>query len=200
MFNSRNLGALIVDEKPHVKSWDEPQYSIQNLAIEESYGFGVLNEGHSIAVPRVRARIHGMFDAAGARSSCAARIPLFWTLFKAHGRQHQPRLISLPEVSCSDHERSTPKVLDSLVESERRGPGHHRSPLGAVVLRAKSRYFDPRRDFQVPRLTRCFLALAETPSSDLLPEDRCLASRCPVPTRLFIRSALVLKVGSRRTS
>ena len=69
MFNSRNLGALIVDEKPHVKSWDEPQYSIQNLAIEESYGFGVLNEGHSIAVPRVRARIHGMFDAAGARSS-----------------------------------------------------------------------------------------------------------------------------------
>ena len=45
MFNSRNLGALIVDEKPHVKSWDEPQYSIQNLGIEESYGFGVLNEG-----------------------------------------------------------------------------------------------------------------------------------------------------------
>jgi hypothetical protein len=38
MFNSRNLGALIVDEKPHVKSWDEPQYSIQNLGIEESYG------------------------------------------------------------------------------------------------------------------------------------------------------------------
>jgi hypothetical protein len=45
MFNSRNLGALIVDEKPHVKSWDEPQYSIHNLGIEESYGFGVLNEG-----------------------------------------------------------------------------------------------------------------------------------------------------------
>ncbi|MCU1250738.1 MAG: hypothetical protein JWQ49_3767 [Edaphobacter sp.] len=41
MFNSRNLGALIVDEKPHVKSWDEPQYSIHNLGIEESYGFGV---------------------------------------------------------------------------------------------------------------------------------------------------------------
>ena len=38
MFNSKNLGALIVDEDPHVKSWEEPQYSIQNLAIEESYG------------------------------------------------------------------------------------------------------------------------------------------------------------------
>jgi hypothetical protein len=24
MFNSRNLGALIVDERPHVREWDEP--------------------------------------------------------------------------------------------------------------------------------------------------------------------------------
>ncbi|HZL28047.1 MAG TPA: hypothetical protein VFC39_16100 [Acidobacteriaceae bacterium] len=47
MFNSRNLGALIVDDKPHVKEWDEPQFGIQNLGIEESYGFGVLNEGLS---------------------------------------------------------------------------------------------------------------------------------------------------------
>ena len=52
MFNSQNLGALIVDEKPHVKSWDEPQYSIHNLGIEESYGFGVLNEGQAIAVAK----------------------------------------------------------------------------------------------------------------------------------------------------
>ena len=52
LFNSRNLGALIVDEKPHVKSWDEPQYSIMNLGIEESYGFGVLNEGQAIAVAK----------------------------------------------------------------------------------------------------------------------------------------------------
>ena len=52
MFNSRNLGALIVDEKPQVKSWDEPQYGIQNMAIEESYGFGVPNEGQAIAVAR----------------------------------------------------------------------------------------------------------------------------------------------------
>jgi hypothetical protein len=41
-----------VDERPHVKSWDEPQYSIQNLGIEESYGFGVLNEGQAIAVAK----------------------------------------------------------------------------------------------------------------------------------------------------
>ena len=60
MFNSRNLGALIVNEKPHVKSWDEPQYSIQNLAIEESYGFGVLNEGQAIAVLRVETPLDGI--------------------------------------------------------------------------------------------------------------------------------------------
>jgi hypothetical protein len=58
MFNSRNLGALILDERPHVKEWDEPQFGIQNIGIEESYGFGVLNEGQAIAVAkniRVRA-------------------------------------------------------------------------------------------------------------------------------------------------
>ena len=65
MFNSRNLGALIVDEKPHVKSWDEPQYSIQNLGIEESYGFGVLNEGQAIAVAKnIRVRANEMSTPA----------------------------------------------------------------------------------------------------------------------------------------
>jgi hypothetical protein len=48
----KSLGALLVDEKPHVKSWDEPQYSIHNLGIEESYGFGVLNEGQALAVAK----------------------------------------------------------------------------------------------------------------------------------------------------
>ena len=52
MFNSRNLGALIVDKAPHVTSWDEPGYGIQNIGIEESYGFGVLNEGQAIAVAK----------------------------------------------------------------------------------------------------------------------------------------------------
>ena len=52
IYGLKSLGALIVDEKPHVKSWDEPQYSIHNLGIEESYGFGVLNEGQAIAVAK----------------------------------------------------------------------------------------------------------------------------------------------------
>lgn len=43
---------MIEKTKPHVKSWDEPQYNIQNLAIEEEYGFGVLNEGQAIAIAR----------------------------------------------------------------------------------------------------------------------------------------------------
>ena len=52
MFNSRNLGALIVDERPHVREWDEPGMGIQNVGIEESYGFGVLNEGQALAVAK----------------------------------------------------------------------------------------------------------------------------------------------------
>jgi hypothetical protein len=52
MFNSKNLGALIVKNEPHVKAWDEPQYGIQNIGIESEFGFGVLNEGQAIAVAR----------------------------------------------------------------------------------------------------------------------------------------------------
>jgi len=52
MFNSRNLGALIVDEDPHVKSWEDGQYNIQNMSVEETYGFGILNEGQAIAVAK----------------------------------------------------------------------------------------------------------------------------------------------------
>ncbi len=52
MFDSKNLGALIVDEDPHVTEWDEQLYNIRNIGIEESYGFGVLNEGQGIGVAK----------------------------------------------------------------------------------------------------------------------------------------------------
>jgi len=52
MFNSRNLGALIVAEEPHVKSWEDGQYNIQNMSIEETYGFGILQEGQAVAVAK----------------------------------------------------------------------------------------------------------------------------------------------------
>lgn len=48
MFNSKNLGALIVDEEPHVKSFDDNRYGLQEMQIEETYGFGILNEGLAI--------------------------------------------------------------------------------------------------------------------------------------------------------
>jgi hypothetical protein len=38
MFNSKNLGALIVAEEPQVKSWEDGQYNIQNMSIEETAG------------------------------------------------------------------------------------------------------------------------------------------------------------------
>src|SRR5947209_20054208 len=85
MFNSRNLGALIVDEKPHVKSWDEPQYDIQNVAIEESYRFGVLNEGQAIAVARnVKVRANEMGTPARpiisiGPTTLTSRLRLAWS-------------------------------------------------------------------------------------------------------------------------
>jgi hypothetical protein len=46
------LGALIVDEEPHVRSFEDNRYSITEMAIEETYGFGILNEGQAIAVAK----------------------------------------------------------------------------------------------------------------------------------------------------
>jgi hypothetical protein len=48
MFNSKNLGALIVDEDPHVKSFEDNRYGIQEMSIEETYGLGIVNEGQAI--------------------------------------------------------------------------------------------------------------------------------------------------------
>jgi hypothetical protein len=52
MFSSQHLGALIVDEDPHVMSWDEKQFGISNMAVQETYGLAILNEGQAIATLR----------------------------------------------------------------------------------------------------------------------------------------------------
>jgi hypothetical protein len=52
MFNSKNLGALIVDEEPHVKSFEDSRYGIQEMHIEETYGFGILNDGLAIGTAK----------------------------------------------------------------------------------------------------------------------------------------------------
>ena len=44
MFNSRNLGAMVVKQDPHVQQWEDVRYGIQEMFIEESYGFGITNE------------------------------------------------------------------------------------------------------------------------------------------------------------
>ena len=36
MFNSKNLGAIIEAETPHVKSWEDGQYNILNMSIENA--------------------------------------------------------------------------------------------------------------------------------------------------------------------
>jgi hypothetical protein len=43
---------MIVKKDPEVKSWEDNLYNIQSMAIEEEYGFGIINEGQAIAVAR----------------------------------------------------------------------------------------------------------------------------------------------------
>jgi hypothetical protein len=43
---------MIVKKDPEVKSWEDNMYNIQSMAIEEEYGFGIINEGQAIAVAR----------------------------------------------------------------------------------------------------------------------------------------------------
>jgi hypothetical protein len=52
MFNSQNLGAMIVKKDPEVESWEDNMYNIQSMAIQEEYGFGIINEGQAIVVAR----------------------------------------------------------------------------------------------------------------------------------------------------
>jgi hypothetical protein len=52
IFNSTNLGALIVDQDPHVNSWDDPMYDLRNISIEESYGLALINEGQAIGTAK----------------------------------------------------------------------------------------------------------------------------------------------------
>ena len=48
MFDSKNLGAMIVAEDPHVNSWTEPQFGINNMGIEESFGLAIMNEAQAV--------------------------------------------------------------------------------------------------------------------------------------------------------
>jgi hypothetical protein len=74
MFDSRNLGAMIVAKDPHVIAWDEPQYSMHNVGIMEEYGFALLNEAQGVAVAKdIRVKSNefvlparAMFDIAGS--------------------------------------------------------------------------------------------------------------------------------------
>jgi len=68
LFDSKNLGALIVDEEPHVNEWDDNLYNIHNIGIEESYGLAILNEGQAIAVAKNVKVVANEFIAHGSAS------------------------------------------------------------------------------------------------------------------------------------
>jgi hypothetical protein len=52
MFNSQNLGALIVDQDPSVLEWSQPDLGLTKMQIAERYGLAILNEGQGIIVAK----------------------------------------------------------------------------------------------------------------------------------------------------
>lgn len=52
MFNSQNLGALIVDQDPSVLEWGQPDLGLTKMQIAERYGLAILNEGQGIVVAK----------------------------------------------------------------------------------------------------------------------------------------------------
>ena len=49
MFNSRNLGALIVKEDPHVVAWDDNRYAIQGSSVPPALGLHFRGRGFGMA-------------------------------------------------------------------------------------------------------------------------------------------------------
>jgi hypothetical protein len=83
MFNSKNLGALIVDEDPHVKSWVDPQDSIQNVAIEETYGLSPSADRRAL-LPSWK--ITAGRPTRGGRANCCWRgSPAVWPIVPEQG-------------------------------------------------------------------------------------------------------------------
>jgi len=52
MFDSSELGVLVVDEEVMVEEFDDPKVDIRKIKLRERYGIGILNEGQAIAVLR----------------------------------------------------------------------------------------------------------------------------------------------------
>jgi hypothetical protein len=52
MFDSNELGALIVDEEVTTEEFDDPRVDMKKIKLRERYGLAILNEGQGIAVMR----------------------------------------------------------------------------------------------------------------------------------------------------
>jgi hypothetical protein len=52
MFDSRNLGALVVQQDPQMKDWNDSRYGLTYMAIDEIYGIAILNEAQGVAIAR----------------------------------------------------------------------------------------------------------------------------------------------------
>lgn len=52
MFDSNELGALVVDEEVTIEEFDDPRVDIKKIKLRERYGIAILNEGQAVGVIR----------------------------------------------------------------------------------------------------------------------------------------------------
>ncbi len=77
MFDSSELGALIVDEDVTTEEFDDPRVDIKKIKLRERYGIAILNEGQGIGVMRnvhvvpnqVVLPAHATLDVSGTLST-----------------------------------------------------------------------------------------------------------------------------------
>lgn len=96
MFNSQNLGALVVKEDPHVQNWEDARYGIQEMFIEESYGFGITNEGQAIAVATDTRSVTLLLPRKRGLASLQGLLPLFQNSYVFSRRRRSTAF-------CSNH-------------------------------------------------------------------------------------------------
>jgi len=84
VFDSNELGVLVVDEDITTEDFDDPSVDIRKIKIRERYGVAILNEGHAVAVMKnisikpnaivMPARAH--IDVAGSIAEINPLVPV----------------------------------------------------------------------------------------------------------------------------
>jgi len=69
MVDSREVGALIVDEDVTTDEWNDPSVDIRKIKLRERYGIAILNEGQAIGVIKNVVNVQNHWDSGPAQKT-----------------------------------------------------------------------------------------------------------------------------------